>query len=346
MVAATVGENTNEFQKEDVGDYAATQSEKMFEEGRSFSGNERFKLFLGRGDGTFEDLSALAGADSNLDGRGLLAVDLDDDGDIELFSHNLQRQRHTLFRNNLGQSRGGFLKVRLKATTLNPEAVGAIVTVTTSKGPVSQVLSRGAGMSSCQVPELIFGLGKDAEATVSVFWPGGAEQSFGSLEAGSRVHLVEGGKAVPFEALPALLPDPLPLGLTIRQGEVVPNLTLLNADGEPTTLDVRALAQGRQLYLNFWASSCQPCIAELPTFASHQAAGDYNVAFISTDSVSKRSEATAILAEKSPGIPAFYLNENGDDIEQLIEFEFLPLPTTLVLDAKGKVLQVIRGQIK
>ena len=53
----------------------ARHNAQMFEEGRSFSGNERDKLFLNRGDGTFADLSDLAGCDSPNDGRAVIACD-------------------------------------------------------------------------------------------------------------------------------------------------------------------------------------------------------------------------------------------------------------------------------
>jgi len=319
----------------------------MFEEGRSFSGNERFKLWLGRGDASYQDLSSVGGADTNLDGRGLLACDFDDDGDLDLVTHNLQRERHTFFRNNLGSSGSKFLKIRLEATTGNREAVGAIVTVTTPKGPIAQVLSRGAGFASCQAPELIFGLGEEEEAEVSVFWPGGATQSFGSIAAGSRVRLVEGeADPVAFERRGSVLPEPLPVGLTIRTGEVVPNMTLLDGSGKETTVDVRKLAGGKTLYLNFWGSTCVPCISELPALASHAAAGDYNVALISMDKVESRDAALAVLADRAPALPDFYLRKGGEGVEDVVDRERLPIPTTLVLDSDGKVLQVLRGKIE
>ena len=98
---------------------------QIIEEGRSFSGNERDKLFLNRGDGTFADCSDLSACDDPNDGRGVIAADFDDDGDVDMFIHHTQRERHTLQRNELGEG-DGFLKVRLRATTAQYEAIGAI----------------------------------------------------------------------------------------------------------------------------------------------------------------------------------------------------------------------------
>ena len=164
---------------------------QIIEEGRSFSGNERDKLFLNRGDGTFADCSDLSASDDPNDGRGVIAADFDDDGDVDMFIHHTQRERHTLQRNELGEG-AGFLKVRLRATTAQYEAIGAIVTVHGPHGPVANLMSRGAGFVSCQAPELVFGLGEAESARLEVRWLGGVTEDFGLVPAGSRVLLVEG----------------------------------------------------------------------------------------------------------------------------------------------------------
>ena len=169
MVASTAEcETDGVFEKQQVGSdaYVSRHMRQMSEGGRSFSGNERDKLFINRGDGTFADCSDLSGCDDPNDGRGVIAADFDDDGDVDMFIHHTQRERHTLQRNELGQG-GGFIKVRLRATTAQYEAIGATVVVHGPHGPVADVLSRGAGFVSCQAPELIFGVRRGAEAVES-----------------------------------------------------------------------------------------------------------------------------------------------------------------------------------
>ncbi|MDG1983087.1 MAG: ASPIC/UnbV domain-containing protein, partial [Planctomycetota bacterium] len=215
--------DSGKFVREEVGNqgFLARHNGQIFAEGRSFSGNERDKLFLNGGDGGFLDLSDLSGADSPNDGRAVLAFDADDDGDVDLFVHETQRERHALYRNDLGVA-PGFVKVQLRGTVGNREGIGAQVELRAGGRRVSQVLSRGAGFLSCQPPELIFGLGGASAAVVTVRWPGGAVEEFEGLPANSRVLLVEGaGVAENIPASPRLLVDPLPKGLRVDLGDKV-----------------------------------------------------------------------------------------------------------------------------
>jgi thiol-disulfide isomerase/thioredoxin len=55
--------------------------------------------------------------------------------------------------------------------------------------------------------------------------------------------------------------------------------------------------QGRAIVLNFWASWCTPCQAEMPTFqAAHRALGN-QVTFIGVDELDTRSSAIAFLRQ-------------------------------------------------
>ncbi len=249
--------------------YLSAQSAQLFQEGMSFSGKERDKLWINLGAEGFADLSDMSGSDSPNDGRAVLASDFDDDGDVDLFVHHIQRKRHALWRNN-AQPPGGssvrLLKLRLRASLSQYEAIGAIVVVRGARGTTAQVLARGEGYASCQAPEPIFGHGSAESAEVEVIWPGARKESFGTLAANSRAQLVEGsGKPQPFEARPRPLPDPLPAGVQLLLGESAPKLQLLDAAGQPLAFDVEELARGKPLYLNFWASWCAPCVTEIPS---------------------------------------------------------------------------------
>ena len=163
--------------------------------GRSWAGHERDKLWFNRGEEGFLDLSDTSGTDSPGDGRAALALDIDDDGDLDLFLNEwsfLERNKQILLRNDLQTEPTGFLKVQLRATTGQWQAAGAEVIVTTPAGPCSQVLSFGTGFLSANPPELVFGLGEAEGTEVEVIWPGGARESFGRIDADSRVLLVEG----------------------------------------------------------------------------------------------------------------------------------------------------------
>jgi thiol-disulfide isomerase/thioredoxin len=355
VVASTAQEpESGLFQRQSVGSqgYLQHHNSQMFREGRSFSGNERDKLWFNRGDATFADLSSVSGCDSPNDGRAAIAADFDDDGDLDLFVHQIQRERHALYRNELGQRSGGFLKVRLRGTRGQHEAIGATVVAGGPRGPVAQVLSRGAGFESCSPPELVFGLGGAREAEVSVRWPGGASESFGKVPAGSRVLLVEGaGKPETLSAQPRRLPDPLLAGLKLAVGDRLPAVSVLDTQGAPARLDAAALAQGRPIYLNLWSVTCAPCVAEIPTLQKLHASGEIRVLAVCVDPASQREKALELLRARGATFPCWFLGASSDPAlpapieEALIDLSRLPLPTTLSLDADGRVVEVIGGAL-
>ncbi|MFT4540137.1 MAG: thiol-disulfide isomerase/thioredoxin [Planctomycetota bacterium] len=328
----------------------ARHSGQMFEEGRSFSGNERNKLWFNRGDETFADLSDLSGCDSPNDGRAVIAADLDDDGDVDLFVHNIQRERHSMYRNDLGTGQG-FVKIQLMATHGQYEAIGAEVIVHGPGGSVAQLMARGAGFVTCQAPELIFGLGDQAAALVEVRWPGGTVESFGDLQAGSRALLVEGeGKPQSFEAHPRPFPDPLPAGLRVSIGEKLGKLAVGSSDGQPAVLDLVALADGKPLYLNFWATYCASCVKELPDLERLHGAGEATVCLLSMDASDDLAQAVDLLRRRGMTTPAYYLLEPTAEpsagvrrVTDIIDLERLAIPTTLVLSPEGVLERVIRG---
>ena len=370
MVASTVDTSKEKSlrRKEDVNSssYLNFHNSQMFADGLSFSGYERNPLWINRGldqQRSFASLSALSGADTPNDSRAVLAVDFDDDGDLDLFVHSIQRERHALFRNDISAA-PSFIKLRLAATSGNPEAIGAKVVVKSPLGATAQVLSRGAGFASCQPPELVFGLGEAQSGQVEVLWPGGTRESFGDLAAGTRALLVEGtGQAQPIKADPRPLPDPLPQGLRLADGELLEQrYSAFDRDGQPVVLDPVALADGRSLLLNLWASYCAPCVAELPYLQQIWERGDVVVVTLSVDVPEDRQRAVAALERAGANFPAFFLT--GDEtrlgtqpkfdgagvkltgLEELIDLERLALPTTIVFSPEGRVESILRGPLQ
>lgn len=322
---------------------------EMYGRGVTFNGKERDKLFLGRGDGRFDDLSDLSGADSGLDGRGLVAADFDDDGDLDLFAHHLQRGRHALLRNELGDG-VSFAKVRLANDGPNWEGVGATVTAYAGGAATSQVVARGAGFISCGPAELVFGLGAAKSATLEVRWPDGVVEAFGSVDRGARVLLERGAgepKALP--ARPTRLRDPLPAGLDLDVGELGPDLVLSDRDAAPLRRSIRELGAERGLLVHFWASYCEPCVRELARLGER--AGDPDgpaVLAISVDARGDWERAAALLERSTQGrVAAHFVSlsdaDNAGGLDDLVDLLRLPIPTTLVFDREGRLVRVDRG---
>jgi thiol-disulfide isomerase/thioredoxin len=333
--------------------YRGFHSAQMFEQGFSFSGFERNKVWLNAG-GKYVDLSDVSGADNPNDSRASVAADFDDDGDVDLFVHNIQRERHNLYRNDaVAPGASGFLKLRLRATKGQYEAIGATVIVHGPAGPVARALMRGDGFLSCSDSELVFGLASAKEAAVEVLWPGGARESFGALAAGTRALLVEGsGKAEPYAAQPRPLPDPLPPGLRLSEGDLFPAVWLADENGQPKELDPVRLAGGKSLLVNFWASYCAPCVAELPLLQSRHAGATEHVVTISLDVPGDVPAARSALRGASASFSAYYLagapNEGAGKktLAEVVDLERLSLPTTVVLSPDGKVQTILYGPLR
>jgi len=323
---------------------------QIFQDGLSFSGFERDRLWINQGPGSeqfFADLSDVSGADSDGDGRAVLAHDFDDDGDVDLFVHSIQRERHLLFRNDTlqaGLPGAGFLKVRLVGTRSNVGGVGAIVLV---DGPVpaAQVMSRGSGFVSCLAPELVFGLGGRTSAEVSVIWPGGVRESFGAVPAGARLVLEEGeGKPFMLCAMPAPLADPPPAGLLVGVGATLPPMDLVDLTGKPVRFDMTSRGGEQPVVLSLWATTCAPCVAELPDLGRIQEQGRWKVITLCLDPPGDGGQAADLLERAGVPLESFLLSD-ATAVKDVLDLARLPIPTAILLDADGTIRSVHRGPL-
>ncbi len=112
----------------------------------------------------------------------------------------------------------------------------------------------------------------------------------------------------------------------------------VNFDGSTGTLD-RYL--GEPLVVNFFASWCTPCLAELPEFeaVAQNVAGQ--VTFVGLN-LSDPPEAGLAVIEQT-GIT--YDVARDPDGSLFTAFEALGMPTTVFIDADGKVARAWSGQL-
>lgn len=240
----------------------------MLNQGRSFSGRERNLGFLNTGspDAGFADVSAVLGVDCPDDGRALVTVDWDQDGDPDVLISNRNAPRLRFLRNDI-QTGNHFLTLRLQGngTTTNRDAIGARVEVvigdqssvigsqeesngtsktfkypaarTDHRSPVTghrliKTLYAGQGFLSQSSKWLHFGLGKASRvAAINVRWPGGDVEKFVDLEVDGRYVLSQGaGRASPVAArdqsLIKLEPSTIQVP-TVPSGARIPLLTLM-----------------------------------------------------------------------------------------------------------------------
>lgn len=129
-------------------------------------------LLIGNLSGGFREVGFEAGVALPGAGRGGVAVDLNQDGLLELATVNRNGPAR-LFQAVPTGGAGGWLSVRLIQPGANVRAVGAVVEVEIVGKVLRREVAVGGGHAGGSAAPLHFGLGKAAQARVRVRWPDG-----------------------------------------------------------------------------------------------------------------------------------------------------------------------------
>jgi hypothetical protein len=145
--------------------------------------------------GVYTDVSNAAGVTDTGSGRGLLSLDYDNDGDLDVFIVNHGAQP-ILYRNDGGND-NDWLKIKLEGTASNRDGIGAFITVDPDVNIVGDEIVReiNAGSNFLSQNELTahFGLGLNAGSIdlITILWPSGAVQALGNVSANQVLYVVE-----------------------------------------------------------------------------------------------------------------------------------------------------------
>jgi thiol-disulfide isomerase/thioredoxin len=114
--------------------------------------------------------------------------------------------------------------------------------------------------------------------------------------------------------------------------------TFLDFDGQEVPLTA---LRGRPVVVNFFASTCVPCVTEMPAFEEvHQDVGD-RVTFLGL-ALQDRREAALELVERT-GVT--YRTAQDREGAVFTALEGIVLPTTVLLDADGEVVDRHAGAL-
>ena len=93
--------------------------------------------------------------------------------------------------------------------------------------------------------------------------------------------------------------------------------------------------KGKIVFINFWATWCPPCLAELPSIQNlhNRFKNDDRVVFMMVDVDHKINESTTFLLKRSFDLPVY---SPGNIPDQAVYDG--TLPTTLILNKEGKAL--------
>jgi peroxiredoxin len=127
-------------------------------------------------------------------------------------------------------------------------------------------------------------------------------------------------------------------GYGLRTGSVAPPFRLPSlTGGEVDLLSLR----GKVVVLNFWATWCPPCVAEMPSLERlHRALGPEGLAVV-TVSTDEDEEALARFV-KDHGLTVPVLRDPGGRVAST-EYGTTGYPETFTLDPKGRVLEHVVG---
>ncbi len=101
---------------------------------------------------------------------------------------------------------------------------------------------------------------------------------------------------------------------------------------EGGTLDFTEL-KGKVVFINFWATWCPPCVAEMPGIQSlyDKYKDNEDIAFVMISLDSKRSKAVKFIEKKGFTMPVYF--PNSSRIPKV--YESKGIPTTFVIDKEG-----------
>jgi thiol-disulfide isomerase/thioredoxin len=125
-----------------------------------------------------------------------------------------------------------------------------------------------------------------------------------------------------------------PQSKTARQA--FPEIQLLDAKGGVQSLKA---SLGRATILNFWATWCGPCRLELPELQQvYNEMGGRGVVVLAINLDSPREQVAPFFKRANLSLPVYFLD---DETEATLGVR--SLPTTVLLDGEGKIVNVWGG---
>jgi Flp pilus assembly protein TadD/peroxiredoxin len=328
----------------------------------TWNGFERNVFYVNNHDGTFSDVSGVAGLDVRDDSRSFALADIDSDGRLEVILKNRSGPQLRVFHNDL-KDLGHSLAFRLRGTKSNRDAIGAAMTVEAGTHRQTKYLAAGSGFLSQHTKELFFGVGDWRDAVrATVRWPSGGSQIFDNLPVNHRIEIIEGSPE--FMAKAFLEPQSAYARATESRREQnlpstvetwlieplsAPDFSLPDLTGNPVTL--RSF-QGGRLLLTFWATSSTASLDQLRLLHKTSTTIPWDtlhIVGVNVDNPGDAEAARSFAAREKLSFPILFATREMAGVYNIIyRYLFdrrrdLPLPCSLLIDANGMIVKVYQG---
>jgi peroxiredoxin len=123
----------------------------------------------------------------------------------------------------------------------------------------------------------------------------------------------------------------------LRPGAAAPTFRLPALEGPPVDL---AALRGRLVVLNFWASWCPPCVAEMPSLDRlHRALGAQGLVVLGVSMDQDEQTLRDFIRRVGVGFPIL----RDPDAHVAQEYRATGYPETFLIDGTGKIVRVYVG---
>ena len=338
----------------------------------TWSGYERNVFYANNRDGTFSDVSGVAGLDFVEDGRSFALADFDHDGRLEIALKNRNAPQLRLLK-NVVQDLPPSISFHLQGTKSNRDAIGASIAIEAGNLKQTRTLQAASAFLSQHSKDVLFGLGQEkGPVHARIQWPSGLVQELHDLPINHRIWVVEGiqhSRFEPFKRSQAQtasqrtssasesLPDKVETWLLAPVP--APDFSLPDVSGQLRSMSAY---RGKPLLLNFWTTRSLQCQAEVHALEDHYSRWSSQGLILLTvnvdSSIPPGPQETApaerldqFLQRRRFSLP---IVRGSGDIAAIYNILYrqifdrhrdLALPTSFLISAEGYIVKVYQGRL-
>ncbi|MGA2215761.1 MAG: CRTAC1 family protein [Bryobacteraceae bacterium] len=160
----------------------------------TWSGYQKKKLFHNLGGQTFKEISAQAGVDNDLDGRGIAIGDFNNDGRLDIVQTNANQP--SLLYQGVTEGGGNWVQFLLTGTKSNRDAIGARIQITADGLTQIREIDGGNGYAGESMRRAHFGIDKATKIdALEIHCPSGKVEKLAPPPINSLSKIVEGQNA-------------------------------------------------------------------------------------------------------------------------------------------------------